>query len=145
MIASTEFILAYNELFKFVDRRHGKKAVVKLWEALSDEFLTNLDRLVARKGIAGMVEYWTHTLSEEGGDCVVIVRDDEFIIDMHACPSAAKVRNGPAKPYRDYCGHCAVLYSRILEKHGYKANTDIIDPRSGACRFRVVKAGRDEA
>ena len=144
MISATEFIWAYGELFKFIDRRHGKQSVVRLWEALSDEFLGNLDRLVAEKGIEGMAEYWTHTLSEEGGRCVLTVRDDEFIIDMHACPSAALVKSGPARPYRDYCGHCGVLYKRVIEKHGYKVYTDIIDCDRGACRFHVVKATKTD-
>ena len=66
MISCTEFIMAYNELFKFLDERHGKQAVTDFWIGISDNFLWNLDKLVAKKGIQGMKEYWTHTLTEEG-------------------------------------------------------------------------------
>ena len=66
MISCTEFILAYNELFKFLDKKCGKKKVIGFWESISDNFLHNLEFLVREKGISGMKEYWTHTLTEEG-------------------------------------------------------------------------------
>ena len=65
MISSTEFIMAYNELFKFLEEHYGKEAVIDFWIGISDNFLNNLRKLVAKKGIEGMKEYWTHTLSEE--------------------------------------------------------------------------------
>jgi len=39
MISCTEFILAYNELFKFLEERHGKEAVIDFWKGISDNFL----------------------------------------------------------------------------------------------------------
>ena len=68
MISCTEFIPAYSELFKFLEQKGGKAAVVKFWEHLSDAFLTNLRDLVTQKGVAGCFEYWSHTLSEEAAD-----------------------------------------------------------------------------
>jgi hypothetical protein len=144
MIPSSEFILFYNELFKFIDVRHGKQEVVRLWEAISDNFLANLDEHVRKEGLKGMYEYWSHTLGEEGGRWTMTLRDDEFIIDMHACPSIARINSSHLEPYEDYCGHCAVLYPRVLEKHGYNCYYDIIDPKRGACRLQVRKVGKDE-
>ena len=34
MISCTEFILSYNELFAFLDRRYGRSEVDKLWDYL---------------------------------------------------------------------------------------------------------------
>ena len=35
MVSCTEFILAYNELFKFLEEGYGKRAVIKFWEYIS--------------------------------------------------------------------------------------------------------------
>ena len=139
MISCTEFIWAYNELFKFLHERHGKEAVIELWKAISDEFLGNLDRLVRERGIQGMREYWTHTLTEEGADYVMTVEEDAFYIDMHRCPSVALLNEGPSSRYPDYCEHCAWLYPPLLDKHGFEAHMHIIDPKRGECRLSVYK------
>ena len=78
MIPSREFILAYNELFKFLHKKYGKKAVIDFWKFISDNFLTNLDHLVKEKGISGMAEYWTHTLTEEGAEYQMSVGENYF-------------------------------------------------------------------
>ena len=46
MISCTEFIPAYSELFKYLEKVGGKDAVISFWEYLSDNFLTNLKDLV---------------------------------------------------------------------------------------------------
>ena len=138
MISCTEFIWAYNELFKFLEGRYGKQAVVDLWVALSEEFLTNLDELVAEKGTRGMEEYWTHTLTEEGADYSMSSTEDSFSIEMHQCPSVGLLQQGPAVRYRDYCEHCAWLYPRILERYGFAARMEIVDAEKGVCRLTVL-------
>ena len=139
MISCTEFVTAYSELFTFLEERHGKQAVAAFWERLSDEFLHNLRDLVAEKGLAGMHEYWSHTLTEEGGDHTMTLTDQEFRIEMRQCPSVAVLRsNRHVKPYPDYCEHCTVLYSRVIEPFGFRCEILIQDPVQGRCTLRVT-------
>lgn len=139
MISCTEFILAYSELFSFLEERHGKESVLRLWEELADVFLVNLRDLVAQKGLAGMHEYWSHTLSEEGGDYSLSLTDDEFHIEMRSCPSVGILRRSThIRPYPDYCEHCTVLYRRAIEPFGYLCEVDIQDPVAGRCRLTVT-------
>ncbi len=140
MISSTEFIMAYNELFKFLEERHGKQAVTDFWIAISDNFLNNLRKLVAKKGIQGMKEYWTHTLGEEGAKYKISATKDKFIIEMYECPSVGILRrNRHIKRYPDYCKHCNILYRRVIEKYGFTYNIEYIDESLGKCRIRVKK------
>ena len=140
MISCTEFILAYNELFKFLEKRYGKEAVKDFWIGTSDNFLQNLNKLVAEKGIQGMKEYWTHTLGEEGAKYEMNATEDEFIIDMYECPSVGILRrNRHIKRYPDYCKHCDILYRRIIEKYGFIYNYEYIDENAGKCRLTVKK------
>jgi hypothetical protein len=150
MISCTEFVMAYSELFSFLEERHGRETVVRFWEELSDEFLHNLRDLVAEKGLAGMHEYWTRTLTEEGGEHSVVLTDNEFRIEMRACPSVAILRNtGHLTPYPDYCGHCAVLYRRAIEPFGFRCEVTVHDPVAGRCMLRVIRcpeiAGKDNS
>jgi len=140
MISCTEFILSYNELFKFLEERHGKEAVIDFWKGISDNFLWNLDDLVKRKGIQGMKEYWTHTLSEEGAKYKMKATENEFTIEMSECPSAGILRrNLHIKRYPDYCKHCDLLYRRVIEKYGFTYDYEYIDEYLGRCRLRVKK------
>ena len=141
MISCNEFILFYNGLFREVDRRFGKREVEKLWAFFAETFCNKLEDLVARKGLAGMHEYWTGTLAEEGGRYELTLRDDEFVLDMHSCPSVGKLANTHVEPYRDYCGHCPALYAPVIERYGFTVDYYLINPEKGECRLHVRAPG----
>lgn len=139
MISCTEFIWAYNELFKYIEHSHDRAEVDRLWEGISDDFLNNLRELVREKGTRGMQEYWTHTLTEEGALHTMTCTDDDFAIHMHECPSVALLHNGPAERYRDYCKHCDTLYRRVIEPFGYEYHVEYIDEQRGECRLEIKR------
>jgi hypothetical protein len=139
MISANEFILFYNEIFKYLDKSFGKKDVEKLWEGIKNTYCQKIDKVVEQKGLKGMYEYWSKTLDEEGGRHHLTLTDDEFIIDMHFCPSMGKLTNTHVEPYEDYCGHCPALYTEVIEKHGFKVDYYIIDRGKGECRMHVRK------
>lgn len=141
MISCAEFILAYNELFKFLDKKYGKDAVVNFWKYISDNFLDNLDRLVREKGIKGMAEYWTHTLIEEKADYIMKADKNSFEIHMKQCPSVGILNKNKVVKYPYYCEHC-VLYKWIIEKYGFTYKIDYIDRDKGICCVKVTKNGK---
>jgi len=142
VISCTEFIAAYSELFAFIEERHGVDTLDRFWEELADEFLFNLRDLVAAKGLAGMHEYWTHTLGEEGGDYSMSLTDSEFRLEIRRCPSVGILRRSThLTPYRDYCRHCTVLYKRVIEPFGFKCEMTIHDAAQGRCELVVTKDG----
>ncbi|MBI2441373.1 MAG: hypothetical protein HYV35_08390 [Lentisphaerae bacterium] len=139
MISCTEFIAAYNELFKFIDRRYGKKAVLKFWEGISDNFLGNLEKLVRQKGIQGMKQYWRHTLAEEAAYYRIKAGKNKFKIELAQCPSIGLLRKKKIKVYKDYCRHCDTLYRRIIEKYGFDYTINYLDEKKGECRLEVTR------
>lgn len=140
MIASTEFIWVYNELFRFLEERGGEPDVVRFWKGIAGEFLWNLRDYVARDGLRGMHRYWSHTLGEEGGRYCMTLYEDAFVLDMHDCPSAKLIHeSGRVTPYPNYCEHCRWLYPPLLEAFGYDVDFTIIDAARGACRLTVRK------
>jgi len=139
MISANEFILFYNEMFKYLDKNFGKKDVEKLWEGIRNNYCQKIEQLIKEKGLKGMYEYWSKTLAEEGGRYHITLNDNEFIIDMHYCPSMGKLLNTHVEPYYDYCGHCPALYKPIIEKYGFEVNYYIINPNKAECRMHVNK------
>ena len=140
MISCTEFILAYSELFKYLDDKHGFRAVRDFWIGISDNFLTNLRDYVRKDGTEGMRRYWTHTLTEEGADHTMISSPDRLVIEMHRCPSVGLLRRAKwMKRYPRYCEHCDILYRRVVEDYNFDYNVSFIEPKCGVCRVEIVK------
>ena len=53
MISCTEFIPAYSELFKFLEKKGGTQAVLEFWNFFADAFLIDLKKLAAEHGLRG--------------------------------------------------------------------------------------------
>lgn len=140
MIPCTDFIPAYSELFAFLDEKGGRQAVVDFWNWLSDAYLTNLRDLVREQGIRGCWTYWSHTLNEESADFTMTLDEEagEFTIEMHRCPSKGLLlKTSHLEPYADYCGHCDVLYRRVLEPLGYDVVLDMDHVEEARCAVTV--------
>ena len=140
MIPCTEFIPAYSDLFKFLERKGGKKAVHDFWNYLSDNFLGNLKSLVEKNGLRGCWLYWSHTLNEEAADFTMELDEEkgEFRIDMQHCPSKGRLLEyRHFEPYPDYCEHCLALYPRVLEPLGYECSADLSECGKAKCSFIV--------
>jgi len=142
MIGCTDFIPAYSELFKTLDRLGGAAAVEAFWRYLSKAYLGNLRDLVTAHGIRGCWLYWSRTLNEEAADFTMEIDEKAgvFAIDMRACPSKGRLlRERHIDPYPDYCRHCDVLYREVLEPLGYTCETDLSQCDRARCRLTVRK------
>ena len=142
MISCTEFIPAYSELFKYLEKKQGKAAVVDFWNYLSDIFLTNLRDLVVENGIRGCWLYWEKALNEEAADFTMELDEDagEFSITMHHCPSKGRLLElKHIEPYRNYCQHCDILYRRIFEPLGFEYVFDFSQCDKAKCSVTIHK------
>lgn len=145
MISCTEFIPAYSELFKYIEEKGGKEDVLEFWEYLSRNYLTDLKEYVRENGIAGCWMYWNHTLNEEAADFTMELDEDngEFQIDMHRCPSKGRLIDlKHMEPYNNYCGHCDILYRRVLEPMGYEYCYDLSRCDKAECTLTITKKNK---
>ena len=145
MISCTEFIPAYSELFKDMEKRGGKAKVVAYWEHISKNGISLLHDEVAEHGIRGCYNYWSHTLNEEAADFTMTLDEEngEFSIVMHHCPSKGRLLEFKhLTPYPDYCEHCDLLYRRILEPMGYKYTVDMSKCDQAQCAVYIEKKVR---
>ncbi len=136
MISCTDFIPAYSELFKYLESKGGEEAVSDFWNYLSDRFLGNLKQLVEENGLRGCWMYWSHTLNEEAADFTMELDEDagEFRITTHHCPSMGRlIEEKHIEPYHNYCGHCDVIYRRVLEPLGYEGSMDLSECNKARC------------
>jgi hypothetical protein len=148
MISCVDFIPAYSELFRFLEKKGGKEAVFDFWNYLSDTFLGNLRDLVTKNGLRGCWLYWSRTLNEEAADFTMELDEErgEFTITMHRCPSKGRLLEmGHIAAYPDYCRHCDVLYRRVLEPLGYEYLYDMSGIDRASCRLTIRSKRADPA
>ena len=142
MISCTDFIPAYSELFEFLEQKGGKEEVIRFWHYLSDTFLDNLKAAVKKEGLAGCWTYWSKTLNEEAAAFTMKLdtRKGVFKITLHHCPSKGRLLSlKHFKSYKDYCGHCDVLYRRALTPLGIDVYMDMTDCNRATCSLYALQ------
>ena len=153
MISCTEFIPLYSEFFKFLDSKGGHDAVMKYWIYISDNSIgdkTNPNSLASKcelyGGYEGAIAYWGHTLAEEACDILQIYDyKNRFQYEhMRHCPSRGMLNElNHMEPYYDYCEHCNIIYSRVLEKYGVEYIRDHSEIDRAACRSILYEKGNN--
>jgi hypothetical protein len=136
MISCTEFIPAYSELFKYLEKKGGKEEVKNFWNYLSDTYLGDLENYVDKYGLKGVWMYYNHTLNEEAADFIMEYDDEieELRLTTRQCPSKSRLLNlDYMEPYKDYCEHCNVLYRRVLEPRGIECFLDMSECDKARC------------
>ena len=143
MISCTEFIPLYSEFFKYLESVGGHDAVLAYWYYLSDNGIgdkTNphsLASFIERDGpFVGACNYWKHTLTEEACDVkkVYDYNKEYCYTHMRHCPSRGMLNDlEHVEPYYDYCGHCNVIYQRVLEKYGMRFEMDHSNIANAEC------------
>lgn len=144
MISCTEFILSYNELFAFLDRRYGRGEVDKLWDYLFKPTGKGIPLInfVRKDGVKGCVDYWTGTLTEESSDVTFVYNLQEgwFKATMHHCPSKGRLLEFKDSlgitPYPHYCDHCD-CYRSALEAVGLTWILDHLDVDNAGCSWTI--------
>lgn len=142
MISCTEFILAYSELFKYLDSKYGRQEVDRLWNFLFKPTGKGIPLInyAKKDGLKGCVDYWTGTLTEESAEVTFMynLEDGWFARQMHHCPSKGRLlqfkESLGIEPYHDYCDHCD-FYRASLEEVGltWIRNHTSVDKASCSC------------
>ena len=144
MISCTEFIPAYSELFKFLDRKSGRQAVYDYWNWRFQPEHSHLYQYLIKNGFRGAWDYWTVITKEEACDCTRIFNEEEgwSISCMHACPSKGRFNKLPhMEPFDEYCKHCS-YYNIALEKKGFTKIVDFRGTENACCRSVLVDKAR---
>lgn len=143
MISCIEFIPAYSEMFKFIEKKGGKQDVIEFWKYLSDKYLSgSLKKRAEKDGLKGCWDYWNKALNEEAADFEMTIDEDEgvFSISMFKCPSKALLlETEHIEPYKDYCEHCDWLYRLVLEPLGFIYDFDMKGCDKASCRVKIKK------
>lgn len=143
-----DFIVIYNETFKYIEDKYGVEAVKDLWKTISEEWCTHLDELIREKGLDGMLEYWggeDGTLGREKAEYEIKLENGVLSGVMHECPSVKELRDRNRKIYRGklaYCDHCPALYAPVAKKYGIEMFFDIEFDENGECVGRCSWGAR---
>lgn len=153
MISCTEFIPLYSEFFKYLEKKGGHDAVVKYWYYISDYSIGDrsnphsLASFIDKCGpFEGAIAYWNHTLTEEACDLVKVIDYNHRCVYTHMrnCPSRGMLNAlEHVEPYYDYCGHCKVIYSRVLEPKGIIFEMDHSGIANAECTSIMYEKGNE--
>lgn len=140
MISCTEFVLAYSELFTYLDKTYGRPEVDKLWDFLFKPTGKGIPLInyAKKDGLKGCVDYWTSTLTEEAAEITRIYNLEAgwSTGTMHYCPSKGRLLEYKEKlgiePYYDYCDHCD-YYRAALEEVGITWIRNHINTDKASC------------
>jgi len=125
MISCTEFIPCYSALFQWLEDRHGRAEVDRLWKYLffPDGKGIPLIDYIQKDGLRGCWNFWAEALDEEAADYTQYLNEKRgfFVNRIQNCPSKGGLLKQQEKtgvpPYRDYCLHCD-SYRSAVEKAG---------------------------
>jgi hypothetical protein len=125
MIGCAEFCGTYDWTFEYLRRTHGEDAVRAYWEqAISVDSQRHARELIVGRGIAGMIEYWAHTLEEEEAGYTCSHTAAVYRIDMFACPSQGFLQRRGIEFYHDYCDHCMGWIKPLMDEAGFVIHHD---------------------
>ena len=120
MIGCYDFCGHYEWTFAWLEKEGGHDLVRAYWlEAICRDSQRHAAALIVPRGIAGMKEYWAHTLDHEAAGYAITATDDVFRIDMHECPSKGFLIHNGLVQYRDYCDHCMGWIGPMLADAGF--------------------------
>ena len=144
MISCTEFIPAYSELFKFIDKKSGRQAVYDYWHDLFQPEKSPLNGYLDKYGLRGCWEYWTVIHIEEACDATMLFNEEEgwWFSCLHSCPSKGRfTKLGYLEPFEDYCHHCDG-YEYSAAKHGFVNVQDYRGSEKACCRQMIYDPKR---
>ena len=140
-----DFIVNYNETFRFIHERHGKAAVIALWEYLGDGGVELCEK-VRERGLEGYYEHFygeDGTCTREDVEGGAYIKDGVFYELVDACPSVGELEERGKRPYKYYCEHCYWLYHKSLEENGFSYEAEYsLQPEDGyikTCSFTAKK------
>jgi hypothetical protein len=129
MIGVYDFCGHYEWTFAWLQAQGGPPLVRQYWdEAIHSDSQRHAAELILRKGIAGMAEYWGHTLNEEGAAFHTTTTEKTFRIDMHDCPSKGFLLRNHLEQFPDYCDHCMGWIGPMLKAAGF-----VVDHQHNHC------------
>lgn len=144
MISCTEFVPAYSELFKFLDKTSGRQAVYDYWDWRFQPENSPLYVHLVKSGFRGAWEYWSKVITEEACDCTKIFNEKEgwSLSCMHSCPSRGRFcKLGYLEPFDEYCMHCN-WYNIALKKKGFTMHRDHRGEEKACCRSLLTDDAR---
>jgi hypothetical protein len=138
MIGCYDFCGHYEWTFEWLRAQGGEPLVREYWDAaIARDSQTPVAALFA-KGIAGMKEYWRHSLEQEMAGYEITATEAVFRIDMHACPSKGFLIHNGLVQYHDYCDHCMGWIGPMMKDAGFVI--DHAHNHHGQCWWEMRRA-----
>ena len=138
MMPSDQFVLFYNEIFKFLEKK-GPKELCKYYDRVAERQAEFCLPLFKAKGLKGMYEYWERIRIEENCDMEHDRNKSFYHLRMRTCPSLSKALKSATGPCRVYCDHCPGWVLTLFAKTGFYGIYDIVGRTTPCCETWVFR------
>lgn len=129
MIGCYDFCGHYEWTFTWLETQGGPALLKRYWdESIHQDANLHAVAQIVPNGIAGMKQFWGHTLEHEVAGYAITATDDVFRIDMHVCPSKGFLLKNNLEQHRDYCDHCIGWIGPLMKGAGF-----VIDHEHNHC------------
>jgi hypothetical protein len=120
VIGVYDFCGHYEWTFAWLETEGGEELVRQCWrEAVGEDAQRHASELIRTKGIAGMKEYWNHSLCSEAAGFTTSTTETLFRLDIHDCPSKGFLLHNGLEQYPDYCDHCIGWIGHVMKQAGF--------------------------
>jgi YhcH/YjgK/YiaL family protein len=134
MLPSDQFVLFYNEIFKFLEQQ-GSDALRKYYDRIAKRQEDFCLKQFQEMGLKGMYDYWERIRIEENCDSWRRFAADGSYLEggQNVCPSLSKVLESETGPCRVYCDHCPGWVLPVMTKAGYYYVYNLISRTKPSC------------
>lgn len=122
MLGCYDFCGHYDWTFRWIEQNSDRETLHEYWEeSICKDSQSHAAALIAAGGVAGMAEYWGHTLAEEApeGGYSARVDGDRFLVEMTDCPSRGFLLRNKIEFSGDYCDHCIGWIGPMMKEAGF--------------------------
>lgn len=141
MLGVYDFNGHYDWTFRWLQDHYGKEGLAKYWvDAISVDSQAHA-RSEFLRGFDGMLDYWGHTLAEEGAGYTSGIHEHPetgrpfMRIDMQDCPSLGFLLRNGIGVSEDYCQHCMGWIGPSLADAGFVADHE--HDHAGHCWWEI--------
>jgi len=136
-MSAPDFYFAINAIFRHLDERYGKEALIAYWRALGREYYRERIDAWRGGGPEAIAADWRRYFAEEPQAELDVSSSQHAVeLNVRVCPAIKHLRDQGRDIVPYFCEHCDHTCGAMAEEAGYRFERS---GGMGACRQSFVK------
>lgn len=136
-MSAPDFYFAVNAIFRHLNDRHGKAALVRYWRDLSTEYYARRWNQWLGGGAEAIAQDWRDYFSQEPRARVEVrVVGDSVDLEIEQCPAIKHLMDNAREIVPYFCEHCDHVCGAMAARAGFAFERT---GGNGSCHQRFVQ------